>query len=312
MLGTPRCVSVHVMSLGSAVLGLVLVSVAAAAAPTRTQACSCVAGAINGSQPAAGERDVALDFAPLISGYYDPTSVVLERSDGTAVPFQLRLANEGHLCGRNAELLPSEPFEADTGYRLRASQGDEVSVIEFTTGQRFVEEVALDPPVASGVLFPRDPTFAQSSCGRDPQTCVRFEGSRPLEIVASVQGREVEWLLTQWHSPWHDEGFVLLDTQPGVIPDCVEVRIRDEAGRRSPPTVLCGDALTSIDDEPDGSVCKEVRQDGRAEAPFSAMAEAPSLGCSAVGGQAASGRGGVLVVLSALLLLVMRRQPPLP
>lgn len=302
------------MLVRTAVLAFLLVSAAAASAPTPTSACSCIAAAINWSQPAAGERDVPLDFAPLIAGLYDPDSLVLERSDGTAVSFQLRLAKEAHLCGRLAELLLSQPLEPDTDYRLRGSMGDEESVIEFTTGQRSVEAIPLDPPIASAVVMPFPPNVVTMfDCGQAPRACVAFEDDRDLEIIASVAGQEVDWVLTQYLSASHDEGYVPITAGPNVIPDCVEVRVRDEAGRRSAPSVFCGKALIPIDEIGDDSACQAIAESSGD--PLSATADTPSVGCSAAGGQTARGRLGVPAVLFALLLLVTRakrRRRPCP
>ena len=203
-------------------------------APARARACSCAAQPITLSQPADGAIDVPIDIAPTFAGYFETDTVELVREEGGEVAFDLNTGvNLIDPCaGDLAELMLEGPLEPNTTYVLRASLPDEAitSEVRFTTGTASVPEEPLSAPDIT-ISFIRD-TIVLDSCHGEVRGCLNVEGAQEAEVTITRSGSRPLWGLVR--------GNAAFDTGTIGAPDCVRVRARDAAGRRSTEvTTLC-------------------------------------------------------------------------
>jgi hypothetical protein len=209
----------------------------AALAPARAHACSCAPEPILSSRPVDGATAVPIDIAPLIVGPFDPDTVTFEREDGTPVAFELRVGKAEDLCsGSNGELVPSAALEPDTVYVIRAERFDEemlASTVRIRTGQELVPELPLQAPRVEASFIRGNPIL--DSCGGEVRGCLALAGAEHFELTVKQAEQE---LVRTFVSGSAAQIYSLL-----VEPDCIEVRARDLAGRRSAATILCGDEL---------------------------------------------------------------------
>jgi uncharacterized protein (TIGR03382 family) len=203
--------------------------------PSRAHACSCVAEAIGRSEPADGAVDVPIDIAPVVHGWLDPTTIVFEREDGTPVEFALRTGPGLNPCeGVTGELVPESPLAANSRYVIRASppvEDEGSSEVWFTTGEATVPEIPLAAPEVA-VSFVRG-NLIVAGCVSDVRGCLTVTGADHAELRATRGDGEQIWTFVR--------GTVVLNSLLDGAPDCIEVRARDAAGRRSAASTLCAD-----------------------------------------------------------------------
>ena len=204
--------------------------------PTPADACSCAPNAIWQSTPGDGATDVPIDIAPVIQGYFEGKTLSLTSEAGTDIAFELTVGGETGACtGHSGELKLEAPLEPNTRYVLRAvsevSDG-EATEISFTTGSTRVPEVALTAPAFRATFLTGTPFY--DSCSSGVHGCIGID-----EVDTQVE-------LTFRHASGLP-GIRLVgeDTQVslGQVPECLEARTRDAAGRRSAATILCGKEL---------------------------------------------------------------------
>lgn len=204
------------------------------ALPSRSRACTCVPDAILASEPADGARDVPIDVAPIIEGPFEPDSVTLAEEDGAAVVFELNTSPGTTSCtGGNAELRLAADLEPDTTYVLRAENADgDTTTVRFSTGSKRVPERELDAPEVRATFI--EGNLIRDSCSLEIFGCVAAPGTPQVEVIGT-RGDDVLFRAFT--------GVDLYIDHLEHAPDCIEVRERDAAGRRSEPTTLCGDDL---------------------------------------------------------------------
>jgi hypothetical protein len=291
--------------------------IAAVSAPARVHACSCDARPIARSEPGDGAIGVTVDIAPILGGWFDPQTVAFEHEDGTPVAFDLRTGVGLDLCDRlTGELVPATALAANSRYLIRASapeQGEGGSTeVSFTTGAERVAESPLSAPSVA-VSFVRG-NLIVDSCTSDVRGCLTVTGADHAELRLTRGGREQNWTFVR--------GTVELNTLTEA-PECIEVRARDAAGRRSAVTALCGgdvsiretresdyegyelrcengvigdgdeEPMESPDAGPDGGTRSDARHGSRSEIDMSE------------GGCSASGSCGSRVDSHALLLALL-------
>jgi hypothetical protein len=219
--------------------GLVTTLIVSGALPTRGRACTCAGDVIASSEPRDGERDVHIDIAPLIEGYFfEPSSVVIEREDdGSSVEFELQSGKPVGPCARvHVELRLATLLEAETAYVIRAEWEGAEQEVRFTTGSGRVPERELRAPGLTAAFVDRS-NLPPPSCGAYMRGCIAVDGEQRIEVVGTRGGEELFRVFT--------EGSATLAgiDRVGAPPDCVVARERDAAGRRSKATELCGEAL---------------------------------------------------------------------
>lgn len=222
--------------LGACALGAAMLSVAT---PRVARACSCATFAFE-VDVRDGEGEVALDFVPLIDGRY--AALEFSTGKGKPVEFELREFTGGVCGGHSAELRPKGLLLPETEYVLRARAEDgESKEIHFTTGRARVDASEMPPPEAAAIAFEND---TRDSCDSRRYPCLQLpapdEGAGPrwFEVTFTRAGREVARYLTAPAAPSGRVSFMFTGDRDA---DCVELRERDAAGRRSEPTVLCGE-----------------------------------------------------------------------
>jgi MYXO-CTERM domain-containing protein len=209
---------------------------AALLGPSRARACSCAPESITRSRPADGATFVPTDIAPIIEGHFESDRVALEREDGSAVAFELNTGaalGYDYCAGLVAELIPTNALEPETTYVVRASHGASGSperTVRFTTGSA---PVAGEPLVAPEVTisFVRGNPIGDSCLGH-VQGCLTVHGEREAAVtVRRVVGAPILGFV---------RGTLTFDLLDDGEPECVEVRTRDAAGRRSAnATTVC-------------------------------------------------------------------------
>jgi hypothetical protein len=215
--------------------------IAAVSAPARVHACSCEARAIARSEPDDGAIGVPVDIAPILGGWFDPQTVTFEHEDGSPVAFDLRTGVGLDLCDRlTGELVPATALAANSRYLIRASTPEPEeggsTEISFTTGEEQVVQSPLPAPSVA-VSFVRG-NLIMDSCTSDVRGCLTVTGADHAELRLTRDGREQNWTFVR--------GTVELNTL-AEAPECIEVRARDAAGRRSAVTTLCGDDVSIRD-----------------------------------------------------------------
>jgi hypothetical protein len=100
-----------------------------------------------------------------------------------------------------------------------------------------VPEIALPAPEVA-VSFVRG-NLILDSCTSEVRGCLTVTGAEQAELRATRGDSEQIWSFVR--------GTVGLDALGDGKPDCIEVRARDAAGRRSAATTLCGDELAIRD-----------------------------------------------------------------
>jgi hypothetical protein len=204
----------------------------------RASACSCAALAIGRATPADGSTHVPIDVAPLIEGYFDPTTVTWEKADGTPVEFELShgLGHQG--CqGSVGELVAKAPLEPNTTYVIRANGLDTVGYdTVFVTGDATVPKVALRAPEIMASFI--EGNLIGSSCFGELRGCAHIDAEGDFELVLRDERDEV--LVRTLMKGKTDTEIETLYEKP---PTCVEVRQRDAAGRHSAVSRLCRDEL---------------------------------------------------------------------
>lgn len=220
--------------LASIVLGVVF------AAPRPASACSCLSFWLEANVQD-GETGVPTNFAPLVSGVFDR----LEFTSASGEPVDAAQTTLGaRVCTNHSlELKPKAELEPMTEYVLRASGGGMSDEVRFTTGagaEPLVSDRAID---LSAVLFNAE---FRDSCGIQRYVCLK-----PTPAMGAAPPQSIEVILTSGDEEVFHEVFQF-GAIPGVPlldvhllgerpePDCVEIRARDRAGRRSGSTRLCG------------------------------------------------------------------------
>lgn len=281
----------------------------AALAPTTAQACKCAVGTISEelSYPRADASEVPIDVAPVvrIRGYLGTQATVkLQAQDGHEVAFELRKSPVQVECSSLLELVPESPLAADTHYTITVENEGMETDLSFTTGSTRVPERPLEVPNATVSYL--DLGNRRSSCS-DPVVACLGAGESELEFIAIKAGRQIGW--------WLERGTRLID-RARELPDCVEIRARDEAGRRSEPQRLCGKQLNSrvlreSDLEKEHPRCEQGRFGDDVPDPAltesqedSGVANNGEDGCSTSGTRAG---GGPWAALALLLGLARRR-----
>lgn len=287
---------------------MVLMGLVASAMPERARACSCSLLHLTWSSPVEGAQDVPTDVAPALLGAFG--EIEFERADGAPVAFIRTDANDTALfCDTNSELVPERPLLPDTAYVVRVHAERTVegqpSAIElhFTTGASASTERELPAPQLDLDLF-RAETMV-NSCSHIAGGCLRTAPQEQLEL-AFFEGNT---LLARR---------IMFDAQTPIlarVPDCIEGRTRDIAGRRSPATRLCGTQL-SFRVVPSSVEFYAACEPGAPEPPQEPLDDADQharagwedAGCSAAGGRGPTSIDASWLPGLTLLLLVRRRR----
>lgn len=213
---------------------LALAGLGAAALSGRARACSCSLTGLGWSSPAQGANDVPIDVVPILRGNF--AEVEFESADGAVVAFtRTDAADSATTCVFTAELVPEHPLQATTAYVIRLQQRwwpGEVTELHFTTGKAAsVKRELPAPELELSLIRTARPA---NTCQHIARGCVRTTAQEQVEL-AFFKGDE---LLARR---------IMADGEAtpelGRVPDCIEARIRDVAGRRSAPTRLCGEQL---------------------------------------------------------------------
>jgi len=206
------------------------------APPSPVHACTCAPNAIWESTPGDGDTDVPIDIAPVIQGYFEGKTVSLASEAGINVVFELTVGGATGACtGRNGELKLEAPLEPNMRYLLRAVSeipNGETAEISFTTGSTRVPEVELAAPALRATFLKGSKLY--DGCSSEVQGCIGVDDEdTQIELAfrmsSGVTGIRLVGEDTQ----------VTFDS----VPECVEARTRDAAGRRSAATILCGKEL---------------------------------------------------------------------
>lgn len=221
--------------------------------PSRGSACSCGVLTIWNSWPDADATDVPIDFAPVIEGVFDPTSLRFQDASGHDVTFTLN-QGPGFYCGTTrgqwAELVPQQPLAPHTRYSVllapAAAGGANVegpTSLSFTTGDTRVPERALARPEAMASVVSDVPPSSFGCPGEPTYVCLFVQDPQEIELIARRGGEmQLRWLMPRIDSA----GSPLEDAiTRGQAPDCLEFRRRSANGQRSEPLTLCGDQLSA-------------------------------------------------------------------
>ncbi len=285
-----------------------------AAQPGVARACSCGSSAIYLATPSDGTTDVPIDIAPVIHGQFQDGAITVTREGGDSVAFELRTeAGLGHCGGRIGELTFKAALEPNTRYVLRADGSESLDFarteIAFTTGSDRVPDAALSTPALRATFLQGNPTG--DSCASEVQGCIGIDDDGTQIELTFVRNEGAQRV-----------ALLEVDTQITVdfVPDCVEARTRDAAGRRSAPTVLCGKELhareaTEADYQGGELACDDgaIRQTGapsEAGAPADEAAKAGSNSTCAIDARPASGSFLALLSTLAVAFAARRRRSP--
>jgi hypothetical protein len=208
-------------------------------APRSAHACSFFGKAILSSLPETGAVDVPTDIAPIIRGYWDPTSLEWESEAGTPVEFDLR-SSPGIRApeGRVAEFVPRAPLQPNTRYVIRAfMMGDgnlepNIERLEFTTG----EDVASDDPLVQPSIAPTILTGYESGCiSAAAIGCIAVGDTALLLEIDDPSGKLLARDVVTGDVTAH------ITKNPG----CVRAFRRSASGKLSEATEICGQALST-------------------------------------------------------------------
>lgn len=242
-------VSAALVVLGASATGIAML-------PASAHACSCGPTPIWASFPVNDTIDVPLNSALIIRGYFDPATLTLKNDDGVSVPFAVTHGPGAGACeGETGELIPNAPLEPNTHYVLHAELepgfGNETSEVSFTTGTATIPNDPLATPTLHAT-FVRGNTVG-NSCLAEVQGCIGVGDASSVEITLR-KGDAVLVRTIQSRTAGNDSGVgdLVIEndaiiTSSNEVPDCIELRARDAAGRRSAPVTLCNDELTVRD-----------------------------------------------------------------
>lgn len=207
----------------------------------RARACSYVPIALYQSDPRQGATGVPLNQALAIEGAFIASSVRLENERGEAVPFELNAGPWPGFEGTSADVIPREPLQPNTRYRLRVDAMfpdaeaplQPTATLEFTTGTTSLPEVTLSVPTLKATVVRDNPP---PMCGTGNQlACIGTADTAGVELIM----RRGDTVLLRTTTLVSDSGTYALPE----VPDCIELRRRAPTGKRSEPFKLCGDAL---------------------------------------------------------------------
>lgn len=268
----------------------------AAAAPKSAHACLTLPPppALVG-YPAEGQADVPTDVVPFYSIFDAGISDVamaqfeLTSSEGAVIAVQAK-----QLYAWHAELLPSEPLQPNTEYRVEVSlpNGESVRGVSFRTGAGPFEGKP-PPPNASLQHYQFAPDVIQTSCSPSQTgTCVALAGAWPTEVTDLWNGNANETVYLYEGSFFTN----LSGLDQGTPFDCVRLRSRAPNGVYSTPVELCrGDGPLLILTGNDRITCtaeglqQEPTQPGTPSAPEKTPSEPSAAADGAAGAEGAEG-----------------------
>lgn len=283
--------------------GMVFLSLSLFAQPERARACLLLDDAvIEAAYPRPGQSDVPTNAVLFVYGRtLAAAQLQLATADGAPIAIHVEPAETSGF-----DITPEQPLEPHTRYVLLANDGEYTGRVDFETGAGPMAEE--DSSAWPDVRFV-ERRASGGNCGELSNLCAvtQIPDAFTIEVRFASEVLSFRPPLTFKRKHWA----VIGDE------DCISVRSRNAVGQRSPPVMVCGEALKRIAvSGPTEPLCPELplaiaaeRSLGDAAEGASAAAMLAADGCSAAGAPLRRTHAPALYAFAvALLGLYVRRR----